>query len=151
MAYTDDQPLASERQAAMLRKLRAILAKAESTEYEAEAMTFMAAARRIMQEYSISDLDVRRLDPNYREVEEISLVRVVIETPYVRAKGSLLNAIALSQGCMVVGTASARAGIKSYVYHLFGPKSKTDLVEMIYSSLLVQCARTLPKALDEQI
>lgn len=126
-----DAPQADDR---TLERIRAMLAKAESTPYEAEADTFMAAAQTLMTRHSIDRamLNERRRGP----ASPISR-RVGVERPYELPKVHLLDVVASANRCRTVW--SKHLGFVTVV----GFESDITATETLFTSLLVQSARAM--------
>ena len=80
-------------------RIAALLDKAESTSYPAEADAFMAKAQELMARHAI---DEAMLDAARGSQDEIGQVDLVIVAPYASAKSVLLGAVAASNRCRVV-------------------------------------------------
>ena len=78
------------------RRIDALLAKAESTEFGPEAEALIAKAHELMVRYSISESVLGT------GADDVSAVPVDIGAPYASAKSSLLGAIASANCCRVV-------------------------------------------------
>jgi hypothetical protein len=124
--------------AAMLAKVRALLAKAESTTFPAEAEALSAKAQELMTRYRIDAVLVDggaggpRMGPGGR--------RIWVEDPYARPKASLLSAVARANGCQAV-----RIGVDGCV-HLVGYDADLEAVELLFTSLLVQVGSAMVAA-----
>lgn len=116
----------------VLRKVRAMLAKAESTQYAEEAEAYTAAAQRMMTRYRI---DSAMLEVSgARTTEGPAGRRIGVETPYESAKVTLLCAVAQANGCRTVWHKSLS------FCTLVGTSADLDLVERLFTSLLLQAA-----------
>ncbi len=110
----------------MLAKVHALLSKAEASEYEHEAEAFSAKAQELITRYSIDvalladTLDV----PGGR--------KVYISDPYAKAKFMLLAGVAEANNCRCVWGQSRKTAT------LIGHQSDLHLVEILFSSLLLQ-------------
>lgn len=110
----------------MLAKVRALLSKAEASEYEHEAEAFSAKAQELITRYSIDvalladTLDV----PGGR--------KVYISDPYAKAKFMLLAGVAEANNCRCVWGQSRKTAT------LIGHQSDLHLVEVLFTSLLLQ-------------
>ncbi|MDP9822112.1 DUF2786 domain-containing protein [Nocardioides massiliensis] len=130
-----DQPLASaasapDRADPVLVRVRRLLAKAESTEFEAEAATYTAKAQELITRHAI---DAALLAANRgRNGEAPTMIRVRVDPPYADIKNVLLNVVAAATRCRVVvlGQVSMTA--------VMGTASDLAAVEALYTSLLVQ-------------
>ncbi|NUT42206.1 MAG: DUF2786 domain-containing protein [Thermoactinospora sp.] len=118
-----------------LTRVRALLAKAESTSYEAEAQTFTAAAQRLMAKHSI---DVAMLEAGPHAGP--SGIRVGIDAPYEQAKASLLSVVADANRCRAIW--SDDLGFST----VLGFEADLDAVELLFTSLLVQATTSIVQA-----
>jgi Protein of unknown function (DUF2786) len=113
----------------MLGKIRALLAKAESTEFAEEAEALSARAQELMAKYSI---DHALVAAQSGDREEPSSRRIPVDSPYEEPKGTLLNVIALANRCR--GVWAKDVGLMTVV----GFPADLDAVELLFTSLLVQ-------------
>lgn len=119
----------------MLDRIRALLAKAESTEFEAEAETFTAKAMELMAQYGIEHA---HLAASGGVADEIGQTRITIGNPYSPEKALLLQEIAKVMRCR---TMARRATANTTPYStLFGYRSDMERVELLYTSLLLQAS-----------
>lgn len=110
----------------VLARVRALLAKAESTEYDHEAEAFSAKAQELIARHSI---DLALLAD---EVDIPGGRRIYIDPPYARAKYTLLANVADANTCRCVwndGLATAT---------LVGHRGDVHMSELLFSSLLLQ-------------
>jgi hypothetical protein len=121
----------------VLGRVRALLAKAESTTYPAEAETFTAGAQALMARHSI---DAALLAVEADEPQAPTGLRIWIEAPYESAKVSLLAAVAEANRCRTVSH-KAR-GFCTVV----GFEADLAAVEALFTSLLVQATHALSLA-----
>lgn len=119
---------------ATLAKIRALLAKAESTSFDAEAEALTAKAQELMSRHAIDEAVARSASDTQ---ERPSLRRVRIDNPYADAKGALLDVVAGSNG--VRSIAYTDLGLVAIV----GFESDLDSVELLFTSLLVQATRSM--------
>src|ERR1700722_4469848 len=124
----------------MLGKIRALLAKAESTEFSEEAEALSARAQELMAKYSI---DHALLAAQSGEREEPSGRRIPVDSPYDEPKGTLLNVIALANRCRAIW--SKDVGLMTVV----GFPADLDAVELLFTSLLVQANTAMLRAGSE--
>ncbi|NIH79608.1 DUF2786 domain-containing protein [Amycolatopsis viridis] len=110
----------------MPARIRALLAKAESTSFPEEAEALSAKAQQLMSRYSFEQA---LLDPPARAG---SARRFWLEQPYLGPKSSLVTAVASANRCR----AAFYAGLGFVV--LVGHEVDLDLVELLSTSLLVQ-------------
>ena len=121
----------------MLGRIRALLAKAESTEFAEEAEALSARAQELMAKYSI---DHALLAAQSGEREEPSGRRIPVDSPYEEPKGTLLNVIALANRCRAVW--SKDVGLMTVV----GFPADLNAVELLFTSLLVQANTAMLRA-----
>lgn len=115
----------------ILRRVRALLAQAEDPACTPEeAAAFSAKAEELIVRHAVDAALLAekagpgRGKPTMREYEP--------QAPYAKAKGTLLNAIALAHGCRVI-----RRGSDGQ-YLTLGFESDLALVDILYTSLLIQ-------------
>lgn len=126
----------------VLRRIRGLLAKAESTEFPEEAESLTAKAQELMTRHAVDSalLDgVARTERPGRGVA-VETRRVHVRDPYVRAKMQLLGAVAEANDVRVVWY--ERLGIANVV----GVRDDVAAVELLFTSLLLQAARALTVA-----
>jgi hypothetical protein len=112
----------------ILERVRALLAKAESTEFDEEAEALTAKAQELIARHAIDDALLQRPD----DVGAPSLRRVNLDDPYLDAKALLLQEIAAANGCR--GVLAPAFGWVTLV----GYDSALDAVELLHASLLAQ-------------
>ncbi|HEX2805757.1 MAG TPA: DUF2786 domain-containing protein [Kineosporiaceae bacterium] len=122
----------------ILSRVRALLAKAESTTFPAEAETFTAGAQALMARHSI-DLALLAAAER-RSTDEPAGRRIGIDNPYEGPKAALLGAVAKANRCRVVW--NRQLGFCTAV----GFPADLDGVEMLFTSLLVQATRAMTRA-----
>ncbi|MDX6741868.1 DUF2786 domain-containing protein [Actinocorallia sp. A-T 12471] len=116
-----------------LGRIRALLAKAESTGFPAEAEALVARAQALMTRHS---LDRAALDaPD----DAPTGVRLGVDGPYEEAKATLLHVVAEANRCRAVW--HAELGFAT----VLGFPADLDAVELLYTSLLVQADTAMPK------
>jgi hypothetical protein len=121
----------------MLGRIRALLAKAEATEFAEEAEALSARAQELMAKYSI---DHALLAAQSGEREEPSGRRIPVDSPYEEPKGTLLNVIALANRCRAVWWKDV--GLMTVV----GFPADLNAVELLFTSLLVQANTAMLRA-----
>lgn len=120
----------------VLAKVRALLAKAESTTFDDEADALTAKAQELMTRHSIDHAMVHRADPG----SVPSGSRVVIDDPYADAKANLLAVVAAANRCRTVW-------LDTYGFcTLFGFPIDVEIVDVLFTSLLVQATRAITAA-----
>ncbi|MFE9422088.1 DUF2786 domain-containing protein [Kitasatospora sp. NPDC006697] len=125
----------------MLGRIRALLAKAESTEYPQEAEALTAKAQQLMAQHSI---DEALLAAGRPEGAAPGAVRIGVENPYEGPKAMLLDAVAAANRCRVVWA-------KEFSFcTVIGFDPDLDAVELLYTSLLVQATAAMQQAGSRQ-
>ncbi len=119
-----------------LSRVRALLAKAEATEFPDEAEALSAKAQELMSRYSIREAVA---DHDRGRAPVAAARRVWIDNPYPTAKASLVQAVGKANRCRVVWAA---LGFVTVV----GTETDLDLVELLTTSLLVQANRAMLQA-----
>jgi hypothetical protein len=118
---------------ALLARIRQLLAKAESTTFEAEALAFTAKAQELMTRHAI---DVAMLHGAHPRDEPI-VVLVTLDAPYVDAKALLLQVVAEAGRCRAVQHVGASAS------SVVGFPDDVAATELLFTSLLVQAQTAL--------
>ena len=113
----------------VLVKVRALLAQAESTTFEAEAEAFTAKAQELMARHAI---DGALLWARSSRDERPITIRLPLDDPYTEVKSLLLQCVAQHSRCKSVY--HRRYGLSSVV----GFASDVASVEALFTSLLVQ-------------
>jgi hypothetical protein len=113
----------------MLSRIRALLAKAESTEFAQEAEALSGRAQELMAKYSI---DHALLAAEAGRAETPGGRRIAVDNPYEAAKATLLQIVAEANRCRVVW--SRELGLVTVI----GFPADLDAVELLFTSLLVQ-------------
>ena len=113
----------------MLSRIRALLAKAESTEFAEEAEALSGRAQELMAKYSI---DHALLAAETGQAEEPGGRRIAVDNPYEAPKATLLQIVAQANRCRVVW--SRELGLVTVI----GFPADLDAVELLFTSLLVQ-------------
>ncbi len=127
----------------MLDRVRALLAKAESTTFEAEADAFMGKAQELMARYAIDAAMVAAasaLSGVASLASGVQARRLHLDDPYAPQKAQLLGAVASVNGGRVVwhdGWGFAT---------VMGFPVELDLVELTFTSLLVQMTKAMAAA-----
>jgi hypothetical protein len=118
----------------LLERVRALLAKAESSEYGAEADSFTAKAQELMIRHSI---DRALLSAGTGPPEQPAGIRIGLDNPYEAEKAILLDRIAAANRCKAIW--SRLFGFVAVV----GYPADLRAVELLYTSLLVQVTRAM--------
>ena len=116
-----------------LARVRALLAKAESTDFEEEAEALTTKAQELIARHAIAEA----LLHTPGDVGQPSLRRVHLDDPYSDAKASLLSQIADANRCTAVHTPDF-----GWVT-VFGYERDLDAVELLAASLLAQATSAM--------
>ncbi|MFZ3471951.1 DUF2786 domain-containing protein [Streptomyces sp. 4.24] len=121
----------------MLGRIRALLAKAEATNFPEEAEALSAKAQELMARHTVDEalLAVRT------GVKQIpGACRIGVEAPYEEAKAVLLDAVAGANRCRAVWNGAYEFST------VVGFESDLEAVELLYTSLLVQGTAAMTRA-----
>jgi hypothetical protein len=122
----------------LLTRVRALLAKAESTNYPAEAETFTAGAQAMMARHSI---DAAMLSAESGDAPDAPRGRRLgVDAPYETAKAMLVTVVAQANRCQAVW--NKELGFSTVV----GFSADLDAVDLLHTSLLVQAMSALVKS-----
>lgn len=111
--------------------IRGLLAKAESTEFPAEAEAFTAKAQAMMTEARLDEATVRA-GSGRRSTGRVSAIRIGIDEPYIASKQALLHVVAEANDVRCVF--HRRVDLATLV----GPVGQLAHVELLFTSLLIQ-------------
>jgi hypothetical protein len=120
----------------LVDRVRALLAKAESTAFVEEADALTAKAQELMARFSIDNAMVAGEAGGDAPCGR----RMGVDDPYAQGKANLLAAIAAANRCRTVWMAGY--GFSTVV----GFANDIDIVEVLYLSLLVQATRAMTAA-----
>ncbi|MDP2772365.1 MAG: DUF2786 domain-containing protein, partial [Nocardioides sp.] len=115
-----------------LARVRALLAKAESTEYAEEAEAISAKAQELIARYALERLLQRDPGAGHEGAPDVTSRRIWLDAPYVMAKASLVHEVARANRCRSVVTASLGFCL------VVGDPADLDAVDLLVTSLLVQ-------------
>jgi hypothetical protein len=118
----------------VLARVRALLAKAESTDFPDEADAFFAKAQELMSRYSLQRAvlaDPVKIGPS------AAGRRIWLDGPYLRPKSMLSAVVGSANRCTVVFTEDP--GFVTVI----GEQTDTEFVELLTTSLLVQADRAI--------
>lgn len=118
-----------------LAQVRALLAKAESTEYDEEAEALSAKAQELITRYALGRL--LEGGAGAKRGGGVRVRRIWLDAPYLRAKAALVHEVAEANRCR---SASAEQFGFSLV---LGSQADLDAVELLTTSLLVQANRAM--------
>jgi Protein of unknown function (DUF2786) len=120
----------------MLGRIRALLAKAEATEFPDEAEALSGKAQELMAKFSL-DRALVEAGPDSELTDGSGARRIWVETPYVSAKAQLVAAVASANRCRTVTTDQLA------VITVVGAELDLQLTELLSTSLLVQANRAM--------
>jgi Protein of unknown function (DUF2786) len=121
----------------MLARIRALLTKAESTEFPEEAEALSARAQELMARHSI---DRVLLEAGSGARNEPEGRRLAVDDPYEAPKAVLLDVIAAANRCRTVW--DRQHGFST----VFGFAADLGAVELLFTSLLVQATTAMLRA-----
>lgn len=123
---------------AMLDRVRALLAKAESTTFAEEAEALTAKAQELMARHAI---DAAMLDAGRAAGgTTVAAWRIGVDDPYADAKSLLLDRIARANRSSAVWCKDLGSST------VFGDRSDLEMVELLFTSLLVQATEPMLRA-----
>lgn len=125
--------------ARVVDKIRALLAKAEGTDFPAEAEAFISKAQELMSRHAI-DTAMLTNDRPHELGSEVRSRRIHVDNPYAVEKAQLLGAVAVSNSGRVVW--DEQFGWATVV----GFPVDLDLIELLFTSLLIQLTRAMGDA-----
>ncbi len=120
-----------------LERIRALLAKAESTSFEAEALAYTAKASELMTRRSIDPDALKRQADDH---EKPIAVRIAVDPPYADIKTLLLQTVAEEGRCRAVFHADIAMST------VVGFRGDIVAAEMLFTSLLLQAQTALADA-----
>jgi uncharacterized protein DUF2786 len=118
----------------ILTRVRALLAKAESTQFPEEAESLSAKAQELMNRHAF---ERALLDVDTKRQQAATSTRMWLDNPYVEAKSSLVATIAKANRCKSVFY--AKLGFVALV----GEEMDLQITELLATSLLVQATRAM--------
>lgn len=126
---------ASPAEEAILKKVRALLAKAESTNFEHEAAALTAKAQELMARNAIDEAVAADSGTGRRDAPAAR--RVAIDDPYAGPKSKLLSVVASANNVRAVWDDHYA------LMTLVGFEADLDTVDMLFTSLLMQASRAM--------
>lgn len=126
--------VASEVDEKMLARVRALLAKAEATEFPDEAEALSAKAQALMVRHSLREAVA---DHDRGRAFIAAARRVWVDNPYPAAKVALVQAVAQANRCRTVWLKDLGCVV------IVGAETDLDLVDLLATSLLVQASRAM--------
>lgn len=145
-AASGQRPHAQRVDQRMLERVRALLAKAESTEFAEEAEALTSRAQELMARHSIDDalLAAAAERSGRAGPGEAAGRRLFADSPYEGAKAILLDVIASANRCRSIW--HRKLGLCTVV----GFPGDLDAVELLFASLLVQATTAMVAAGSRQ-
>lgn len=122
----------------VLNKVRGLLAKAESTEFEPEAEALREAAQKLIITYGLE----KALSAPVADQGKITTVRINFEDPFSDRKSYLLHRVSDAFGCKSISFHAKGQRRRRYAT-VVGYPGDLEQVELIYTSLLLQSAREM--------
>ncbi|WP_405617260.1 DUF2786 domain-containing protein [Streptomyces sp. NBC_00076] len=123
----------------MLTRIRGLLAKAEATDFPAEAEALSERAQQLMARHSVDEA-VLADRGGAGAADAPGACRIGVEPPYEQAKAVLLDAVAAANHCRAVWN-------EPFAFStVVGFESDLEVVELLYTSLLVQAQSAMTKA-----
>ena len=123
--------------ARILERVRALLAKAESTTFPEEAEALSAKAQELMARYAIDRALLGGVGDGRHGVGGR---RIHIDDPYARSKFLLVDVVADANRCRAVWSREFRFAT------VFGADDDLDIVELMFTSLLCQATAAMTAA-----
>ena len=117
-------------------RIRALLAKAESTEFPAEAEVFTAKAQALMSDARIDEAALRA-NSGERSAGRVSALRIGIDEPYIASKQSLLHVVCEANDVRCVFSRGVDLAT------VVGPVQQLSYVQLLFTSLLIQVQAAL--------
>ncbi|MEM9611226.1 MAG: DUF2786 domain-containing protein, partial [Actinomycetota bacterium] len=121
----------------VLRRVRSLLAKAESSNFDAEAETFTAKAQELMARHRIDRALLEAEAPT--SAGGVAGRLIVHDDPYAESKALLLSTVCVRNGGHAVFTKGL--GFST----VFASAVELDMIEDLYTSLLVQATAALQR------
>ncbi|MCB0994401.1 MAG: DUF2786 domain-containing protein [Acidimicrobiales bacterium] len=126
----------------VIDRVRALLAKAESTTYPAEADALLAKAQELITRHAI---DAALLGPN--AYDEVGHEEIALHGSYSAERAQLWNAVAAANRCLVLMLHEyGRRSVREIT--LIGAAEDRELVKLLAVSLEAQALTRLPDPLD---
>ncbi|MEO5875732.1 MAG: DUF2786 domain-containing protein [Streptosporangiaceae bacterium] len=122
----------------MLAKIRALLGKAESTEFPAEAEALVGRAQQLITRHSIDQALLAHDD------DAPTGIRIGVDNPYEQSKATLLHVVADANRCRSVWHKEL------YFSTVLGFEADLAAVEMLFTSLLVQADTAMLKGRNKR-
>ncbi|MHC0431818.1 DUF2786 domain-containing protein [Streptomyces sp. O3] len=124
----------------LLTRVRALLAKAEATDFPEEAEALTAKAQELMARHTIDEALLATAQGGGLAADVPAACRIGVDGPYETAKAILLDAAATANHCRAVWNEAL--GFATVI----GFEPDLESVELLYTSLLVQGDAAMTKA-----
>lgn len=127
----------------IISKIQKLIAKAESTNHEAEADAFFAKAQELMMRHAIDEeaLKAAGKQPTDELVEVV--VNIKEGQPATKSRQYFLSRVAQAMNCRVLVFSKMNAT------HVFGYKSEAEFVQLLYMSVELQSRRDVLRAIKK--
>lgn len=127
-----------------LAKIRALLAKAEGTQFEAEAEAYRETALRMMAEYGVEEAMLNEYRPEGSK-EEVESRRIEVVGSYALSKAQFYQSVIKAMGGRAVRMVNQR-GASKQVIMAYGYPSDLLRAEVLWTSILLQLGTALKNA-----
>jgi len=126
-----------------LERIRALLAKADRTQYPAEAESLYAKAQELITRFAVEDAELE----GARATAEnpIEKIEIRVHTPYPQERCVILTEVAFANDCRTVVTSE----IGAWPVTVVGFRRDLERVELLYTSLALHAAQQMKRA-DKQ-
>jgi hypothetical protein len=121
----------------ILDRIRSLLAKAESTEFPAEAEAFTAKAQSLITTARLDEAALWGSRAPNGGTGRVSAIRVPIDEPYVNEKRILLAGIAAANDARTIGERDLD------LVTVVGPSGQLVHIELLFTSLMIQLQSAL--------
>ena len=121
----------------IINRVQALIAKAESSPYSAEADAFMAKAQQLINDHAIDEARLKGADPS-----SVGHDTVAMKGTYTKERSLIWSAVANANRCQVL-TLSTYGSSKVMDLTLIGREQDRQLVRLLASSLELQAVSRL--------
>ncbi len=122
---------------AWLRRVQALLTKAESTEFPDKAEALLTKAQELMARHAIDEAMVQRAGGSPAQVESVA---ISVSAPYASARSALLSAVARANDCRAV-LHGGRSGPQNCT--VVGHRSDLEKVQALFAALSMHATRSM--------
>lgn len=130
----------SDQEARMLEKVRALLAKAESTSFPEEAAILTAKAQELLSRHCLDAAALKAPESEHHGTYGACLRRIWIDEPYLGPKSLLVHVVAEANRCRCVSNDDL--GLVTVAGH----EDDLEVVELLLTSLLLQATTQMAAA-----